>query len=63
MTYKPMISVVFSFRNEEAVLDELLNRVEAVFNSIDVRYELIFVNDASTDASLEVLNARNQSKI
>ena len=54
---KPLISVVFSFRNEEGNLPELLRRLLAVFDQIGHDYEIIFVNDRSTDASLEVLRA------
>ncbi|HEV3340360.1 MAG TPA: glycosyltransferase family 2 protein [Pirellulales bacterium] len=55
-----VISVVFSFFNEEAVLPELLRRTRAVFDGLiqDGQvggYELIFVNDASTDRSEEIL--------
>lgn len=55
------ISVVFSFFNEEDVLEELIARCRKVFRE-DLRdvvddYELIFVNDVSTDRSLEILLA------
>ncbi len=53
-----LISVVFSFRNEETVLPELVERTVRVFeNSFNEsdQYELIFVNDASTDRSLDIL--------
>jgi dolichol-phosphate mannosyltransferase len=51
-----LISVVFSFYNEEAVLPELIKRLRDVFRKkIKCRYELIFVNDASTDNSLNIL--------
>lgn len=51
------ISVVFSFFNEEDVLEELLQRMGAMFASLggDYTYELIFVNDRSTDRSLDIL--------
>lgn len=54
------LSVVFSFRNEEDVLPELIQRTRAILNhEIQKRtlssFELIFVNDASTDHSLEIL--------
>lgn len=53
------VSVVFSFYNEEEVLEELVTRVRRVFmeqlHGVVATYELIFVNDASTDHSLEVL--------
>ena len=63
MNDRPLISVIFSFRNEEAVLEELITRVEVVLDSINVRYELIFVNDASTDKSLEILNDRRRFRV
>ena len=50
-----MISIIFSFRNEEAVLRELVARVEQTMAQAGLAYELIFVNDDSTDRSLEVL--------
>lgn len=51
-----LLSVVFSFRNEEENLEKLVSRVaEAVQDIPDVRYELIFVNDDSTDKSLSIL--------
>ncbi|HVX14020.1 MAG TPA: glycosyltransferase family 2 protein [Pirellulales bacterium] len=55
-----MISVVFSFFNEEDVLPELLRRTREMFDGLlaanEIRgYELIFVNDASTDRSAEIL--------
>lgn len=57
---------MFSFRNEEAVLPELVRRVVSAAKPLGA-YELIFVNDASTDRSLEVLlelrSENNQIKI
>ncbi len=50
-----LLSIVFSFRNEEEVFPELLKRVRNTLNPLDLGYELIFVNDASTDGSLELL--------
>jgi dolichol-phosphate mannosyltransferase len=56
----PRVSVVFSFFNEEAVLPELLRRTRAVFDDLldsgeVAGYELVFVNDASTDGSETLL--------
>src|SRR5262249_47282838 len=51
------ISVVLSFRNEEEVLRELLLRLKNAFTTITENYELIFVNDASTDNSAELLTS------
>jgi dolichol-phosphate mannosyltransferase len=52
---KPVVSIVFSFRNEEAVLEELVRRTTEALNTTSLPYELIFVNDTSTDRSLEIL--------
>lgn len=56
------ISVVLSFYNERSVLPELLSRLRAVCASLIQRgqvgsYELVFVNDNSTDASEEYLRS------
>lgn len=56
------ISVVLSFYNERTVLPELLQRLRAVFTSLIENkavgsYELIFVNDDSTDESEEYLRS------
>ena len=53
----PTLSVVLSFRNEDVVLPELLRRLRTSLEAIDGGYELIFVNDASTDGSLPFLAA------
>ena len=52
----PVISVVLSFFNEEAVIPELIDRLKKVFLILKKEkkirdYELIFINDASTDQS------------
>jgi glycosyltransferase involved in cell wall biosynthesis len=57
-----VISVVFSFFNEAEVLPELLRRTRAMFDRLIeggeiAGYELLFVNDASTDRSAEILLA------
>jgi len=49
------VSVVFSFRNEEEVIPELVRRLHAALKPTGVGYEFIFVNDDSTDRSVEVL--------
>lgn len=52
-----MISIVLSFRNEADNLPELIRRLEATLGAEGVAYELLFVNDASTDDSLAILRA------
>lgn len=55
-----LISIVFSFRNERDNIPALVRRLDAMFEKENVDYELIFVNDASTDGSLETLLAERQ---
>lgn len=57
-----LVSVVFSFRNERDNIPPLIARCDAAFAAAGVDYELLFVNDASTDGSLDTLvdeRARN----
>jgi dolichol-phosphate mannosyltransferase len=58
-----LISVIFSFRNEEANIPELLKQLYCVFEKLannDMDYELIFVNDDSTDRSFDILLQHRQ---
>jgi hypothetical protein len=48
---------VFSFRNERENIPTLIQRLDAMFAAQLADYELLFVNDASTDGSLDVLLA------
>ena len=51
-----LISLVFSFRNEEENLKTLVDRVhKAVEKTTNWNYELVFVNDDSTDNSEKIL--------
>ena len=51
------LSIIFSFRNEEKNIPELVKRVNEVMKKKlnNWRYELIFVNDDSTDSSEKIL--------
>lgn len=56
----PYLSVVLSFRNEEEVLAELIARLRKVLGEERINgnissYELIFINDDSTDQSEKVI--------
>jgi dolichol-phosphate mannosyltransferase len=51
-----LLSIVFSFRNEEKNLQELIERTaKSIINLSNWKYEMIFVNDFSTDKSEEIL--------
>ena len=60
-----LVSIVFSFRNEEQVLPDLLARLQPVADRLPCNCEFIFVNDASTDQSLSLLteHARKDPRI
>jgi glycosyltransferase involved in cell wall biosynthesis len=51
------LSVVVPVYNESEVLPELHRRLAAVLDGLDCDAEIVFVNDGSTDRSLEVLTA------
>ena len=58
----PALSVVFSFRNEESVIPELIKRTRAVLDGerrkgVIQGWELVFVDDDSKDASEKTLMA------
>ena len=57
---QPLVSVVFSFRNEADNIPTLVSRLDRIFASQPVEYELIFVNDDSTDRSLPILLAERE---
>lgn len=60
MSSPQSLSVVLSFYNEAQVIPELVSRLRAMFGALLLEgelawYELIFVNDTSTDNSREIL--------
>ena len=57
------ISVIFSFRNEEKNLIELISRVTSTLNKLEnYKYELIFVNDDSSDKSENFINFKKNTQ-
>jgi undecaprenyl-phosphate 4-deoxy-4-formamido-L-arabinose transferase len=52
---RPAISVVIPVFNEEATLDDLYHRLEKTLTALGRPWEVIFVDDGSTDGSAEVL--------
>jgi glycosyltransferase involved in cell wall biosynthesis len=53
----PVLSVVCPFYNEEEILDKALARMLANLSALEVTWELIVVNDGSTDRSLALAEA------
>ena len=56
-----LLSIVFSFRNEEGNIEPLVKRISTTMDEIkNWKYELIFVNDDSTDKSEKIETERNE---
>ncbi|MFC1570438.1 glycosyltransferase family 2 protein [Candidatus Omnitrophota bacterium] len=55
MNSNPTYSVVIPVYNEETVLPDLYNRLKPVMEKFPDPYEIIFVNDGSTDNSQSIL--------
>ncbi|MCZ6593926.1 MAG: glycosyltransferase family 2 protein [Bacteroidetes bacterium] len=53
--HKKLLSIVIPIYNEEENIHELWRRLQEVLNSINYDYEIIFVDDGSTDNSLFLL--------
>mgnify|MGYP001326866961 FL=1 len=52
-----LLSIVFSFRNEEGNIEPLVKRISTTMQKVENwKYELIFVNDDSTDNSENILD-------
>src|SRR5262249_22891920 len=52
----PVLSIVVPVYNEEEVLPEFCSSLFPVLESLRESYEVIFVNDGSTDRSFEILH-------
>lgn len=57
---KPEFSVVIPAYNEEESLDELISSIEKSFKNIKKTYEIIFIDDGSTDTTLDILKKYSQ---
>jgi glycosyltransferase involved in cell wall biosynthesis len=58
------ISIVCPCYNEEEVISHFLNEITPILNKINLKYEIIFINDGSSDNTLNVLiesKMKNQS--
>ena len=63
MNNKLELSIVCPCYNEENVIEIFLKKIEPVLQSIKISYEIIFVNDGSTDGTLDILqNAKKNHK-
>ncbi|MEJ0062956.1 MAG: glycosyltransferase family 2 protein [Alphaproteobacteria bacterium] len=57
----PLLSIVLPAHNESATLPELMRRIHAALAGLDGDYEIIVVDDGSTDATHSTLRELRQS--
>ncbi len=50
-----LVSIILSFRNEALTISEMIARLTKVLSGQPEDYEIIYINDASSDNSLEIL--------
>ncbi len=62
MNLEPKISIVVSVFNEQDVLLQFYESLSNTLKTIDNSYEIVFVNDGSTDQSATILNQLAQSE-
>lgn len=55
---RPDISVVLPVYNEEAIVDELVDRLVSTLDGMNVAFELSFIDDGSNDRTVERVLAR-----
>lgn len=59
MSPAPAVSVVIPVYNEEAGLPRLFERLYAALDQLNTRYEVVFINDGSTDRSAALLREQH----
>ena len=59
--HSPTVSFVVPAYNEEESVGELLRSIEQAMSPLDVSYEVVFVDDGSTDRTLERLKSLEQT--
>ena len=62
MSASPKLSVVIPVYNEEGGLADLFARLYPALDTLDCAYEIIFVNDGSTDRSAALLREQFQAR-
>src|SRR6184192_378213 len=60
-TWRPSVSVVYPMFNEEENIERAVHFAQAVLTDMGCDYEILIVNDASTDRSAEIAEALAQS--
>lgn len=60
-----LLSIIIPCYNEEEVIPLVYKEIHSVMKNVDIDYEILFVNDGSTDATLEIINnlTKQDSKV
>lgn len=61
MNIPAQISVIVPVWNEQGSLDQLIGRIHATLTSHEVTYEIIFIDDHSTDESLNIISRATEA--
>lgn len=56
---EPLISVIIPAYNEEKALDDVIRRTKKVFQDLNTLYEIMVVDDGSTDRTCHVANLKD----
>ena len=57
MEKKPLLSIISPVYNEEECVEEFLNRIESTAKKLPCEYEIILINDNSTDNTEKKINS------
>ncbi len=60
MTTTPAISIVAPVFNEEPIINELYRRIAEVMDSTGEAWELVMINDGSSDGSAQLMRALHE---
>ena len=60
MDARPVLSIVVPVYNETEVLPKFYSRLAAVLRTIQLPPEIVFVNDGSTDLSLQAMRSKRR---
>jgi dolichol-phosphate mannosyltransferase len=61
--HTPTISVVVPLYNEEAIFSELIERLNQTLQGVRHSYEILFVDDGSTDTTAELIQKALQKDV
>lgn len=59
----PFFSLILPVYNEESGVEATLNQLQATLKSSSCKYEILVVNDGSTDGTREILQSRTDIKV